>query len=294
LTKVSREQIVAAVQSCARRLGRLPSLAEFERLSGITVGKLRTHFRGIGQAVRSAGLNPQPARFRIDAHALLADWARVAHKLGKLPSRRAYIEHGKYCPGSLRLRFGSWATLPMHFLHFAKITGTEKQWQDVAELVARRMRLAQTPRIPAEAPLPTPDARVPVPDDGGPAEKAPAPARGVLSGRPLAGSPLSLPGLAQEPANEAGVIFVFGMMAQRLGFRVISLQSAFPDCEAMREVKPGRWQRVRVEFEFESRNFKEHGHDPELCDVIVCWQHNWPACPLHLEVVELSRAVKDL
>ncbi len=83
------------------------------------------------------------------------------------------------------------------------------------------------------------------------------------------------------------------MTAHRLGFRVLSLQSGFPDCEAMREVQPGKWQRVRIEFEFFSRNFKEHGHDPDLCDVIVCWQHNWPNCPPHLEVVELSRVVKE-
>jgi hypothetical protein len=103
-----------------------------------------------------------------------------------------------------------------------------------------------------------------------------------------------LPGLAQEPTNEAGVLYLFGMLGRQLGFHVISLQASFPDCEAMREVKPGRWQHVRVEFEFESRNFKDHGHDPDLCDVIVCWQHNWPGCPVHLEVVELSKVVKRL
>jgi hypothetical protein len=26
-----------------------------------------------------------------------------------------------------------------------------------------------------------------------------------------------------------------------------------------------------VEFEFESRNFLKHKHDPNGCDVIVCW-----------------------
>jgi hypothetical protein len=108
------------------------------------------------------------------------------------------------------------------------------------------------------------------------------------------GPPLSLPGLGHEPANEAGVVFVFGMMAHRLGFRVLALQSGFPDCEAMREVQPGKWQRVRIEFEFLSRNFKEHGHDPDQCDVIVCWRHNWVECPENLEVLELRRVVRGL
>jgi hypothetical protein len=74
------------------------------------------------------------------------------------------------------------------------------------------------------------------------------------------------------PTNKAGVIFLFGAVAAELGFRVERMQTAFPDCEAKREIVPGKWERVRIEFEFESLNFKEHRHDPEGCDVIVCWR----------------------
>jgi hypothetical protein len=45
---------------------------------------------------------------------------------------------------------------------------------------------------------------------------------------------------------------------------------------------------VRIEFEFESKSFVWHGHDAKECDLIVCWENNWPECPL--EVVELRRA----
>ncbi len=99
--------------------------------------------------------------------------------------------------------------------------------------------------------------------------------------------------MAHEPTNEAGVVFAFGMMAQRLGFVVHRLQTEFPDCEAMREVARGQWQRVRIEFEFESRNFLLHKHQPEGCDLIVCWVHNWPECPEHLDVIELSRVARQ-
>jgi hypothetical protein len=44
------------------------------------------------------------------------------------------------------------------------------------------------------------------------------------------------------------------------------------------------WQRVNLEFEFESRDFRDHGHPLTGCDVIVCWHHNWPDCPAHIEV----------
>jgi hypothetical protein len=70
------------------------------------------------------------------------------------------------------------------------------------------------------------------------------------------------------------------------------VQAEFPDCEALRMVAPNRQQRVRIEFEFESRNFERHGHDPKGCDLIVCWEHNWQECPL--QVLELKKVLAEL
>jgi hypothetical protein len=60
------------------------------------------------------------------------------------------------------------------------------------------------------------------------------------------------------------------------------------------EVEPGRWQDVRIEFEYESRHFRSHRHDPRRCDIIVCWRHNWRDCPPGLQVLELSAVVRAL
>jgi hypothetical protein len=68
----------------------------------------------------------------------------------------------------------------------------------------------------------------------------------------------------------------------------------FPDCEAKIEVEPGRWQHFRIEFEYESLQFKKLGHDPSQCDLIVCWRHNWKTCPPHIQVLELSKLVAQL
>src|SRR5258708_23020756 len=57
---------------------------------------------------------------------------------------------------------------------------------------------------------------------------------------------------------------------------------------------PGQWQHVRIEFEFESKNFHYHGHDATKCDIIVCWKHNWPDKPEHLDVVELRQVVRHM
>jgi len=84
------------------------------------------------------------------------------------------------------------------------------------------------------------------------------------------GNPTHTSGLRLEPLNEQGVVLLFGMLARQLGYVIEAVQTGFPDCEAMRQITPGRWQRVHIEFEFESRNFRDHGHPASGCDVIVC------------------------
>jgi hypothetical protein len=115
-----------------------------------------------------------------------------------------------------------------------------------------------------------------------------------LLGAPLFGAPTPVPAMAYEPVNEMGVMVLFSMMAHQLGFVIESVQSGFPDCEAKIEVEPGRWQHFRIEFEYESRGFKQHGHDPGQCDLIVCWRHNWKNCPPNIQVLELSKLVAQL
>ena len=103
---------------------------------------------------------------------------------------------------------------------------------------------------------------------------------------------ISFRGLLHAPVNEQGVVFLFGMLADELGFVVEMVTTGFPDCEAKRRVGKDRWERTRIEFEYQSRNFHSHGHDPNGCDLIVCWEHNWPECPV--EVLELRTSIKKL
>jgi len=109
----------------------------------------------------------------------------------------------------------------------------------------------------------------------------------------LYGEPLDFRGLRHAPINEQGVVYLFALVAEDLGFKVEAIATAFPDCETIRQVgKSDKWQRLHVEFEYVSSNFKAHGHPVEGCDMIVCWKHDWKACPL--EVIELSDVVKKL
>jgi len=81
------------------------------------------------------------------------------------------------------------------------------------------------------------------------------------------------------------------MISRELGFLIESIRTDFPDCEGKRALDAAgtKWQHVRIEFEYRSRNFAEHGHDPDGCDLIVCWMHDWPECPV--EVLELKSNV---
>ena len=108
------------------------------------------------------------------------------------------------------------------------------------------------------------------------------------------GDPLHFRGLVYEPVNEQGVILIFGMICEDLNIIIEEIKTTFPDCIA-RQRYGDIWKKIRIEFEFKSSNFKEHNHDPDLCDIIVCWEHDWKDYPKSkLDVISLQEEVEDL
>ena len=108
--------------------------------------------------------------------------------------------------------------------------------------------------------------------------------------RSIVGDPINFSGLVYGPLNENGVIFLFAKLQDKLGIVVESIQAAFPDARGRRKTSRG-WEEVWIEFEYRSSHFKQHGHDPKECDIIVCWEHDWLDCPL--EVIELKKFVNS-
>jgi len=106
------------------------------------------------------------------------------------------------------------------------------------------------------------------------------------------GELLDFRGLRHAPINENGVIYLFGMVSHEIGFMVEAVHAAFPDCEAKRHIGNNRYQRVRIKFEYKSSNYKSQGYDSAGADMIVCWLHDWPDCPL--EVLDLKSAIGKL
>ena len=108
------------------------------------------------------------------------------------------------------------------------------------------------------------------------------------------GTKINCRSLSCAPINEHGVVYLFGVLQDVLDYKVESIQAGFPDCIARRSLGNGRWEEVRIEFEFNSMSFVHHKHDPDGVDIIVCWHHNWKDCPEHIEVIELSSMISKI
>jgi hypothetical protein len=108
------------------------------------------------------------------------------------------------------------------------------------------------------------------------------------------GQPIDFRGLRFAPINEQGVVYLFGMISNEIGFYIESIRTGFPDCEGKRcfDKKNNLWEHVKIEFEFKASNFIQHGHNPDECDVIVCWQNDWRDCPV--EIIELKEEIRKL
>src|SRR3954469_203671 len=107
--KRGKDQILAAIRQAAAELGRAPSRGELRRITGVSHYRVLAEFRTLREAVRAAGLAPNPKGEKISTEDLLADWNRVAEKLGRRPSRAEYVREGKYSAGAFVGRFGSWS-----------------------------------------------------------------------------------------------------------------------------------------------------------------------------------------
>jgi hypothetical protein len=267
----SREDLVDEVHSLATRLGTSKiSKLLFRRETGIGESEVRKHFDSWNELVAAAGLTPTDMS-RLPDDVLFAEMRDVFLAQGRVTTQLRFGKLARYNVTTYR-RFGAWPRVLSAFHDWLIATGQD--FPLIGELPAEPNDPVTTPEI---APPGTSDVHS---------------IRGTATGTGRRYGPfLSFRGLQHEPINEQGVVLLFGMVAHELGFVVESVHTGFPDCEAKRRV--GRlWERSRIEFEFESRNFERHGHDPTGCDLIVCWHHNWPEAPV--DVLQLRTAIQGL
>lgn len=83
--------------------------------------------------------------------------------------------------------------------------------------------------------------------------------------------PLSAVRMLFSPVNELGIVALFSMYHVELGFPyILKIKPGFPDAEVI----DAKGYIKKVEFELFSSNFKDHKHNPEECDIIICWEDN--------------------
>jgi Homing endonuclease associated repeat len=314
MKEMGRQQIMAAIVECTEKLGEVPSQPQLTKMTNFTKLQIRKHFGSYAHALRACNLEKSGGGWKISMEALFQDWAMVVRALGKLPSVSEYEQTSQYSQNPLVKRFGTWGQVPHGLKQYIEEQGTEEEWKDILEKIAALDMEAQGKKEPRwngiartavqEGMNETSVTETSVANEGnGLARRRGATAGGfrfgppngagwrakVLEDRPIYGPLMNPSPLAHGPTNELGVLFLFGTVAAQLGFVVTWIRSEFPDCEAMILVGPEKWQRIRIEFEYESRNFLKHMHDAKECDLIVCWKHNWPECPV--EVLELSTMI---
>jgi len=274
---MSKREIVAAIKKCTQELGHAPNFTELTKRTPLSRSRMKRLFGSYGMAIRACGMKHRCGA-PISLDVLFPDWAKVVRKLKRVPTMYEYTRESPFTAKPLASRCKGWRRVPKMMLAYMEKQRITDAWRDVAEAIGRDRPATWKRRAPVR----------PVRPAGGGASGR----WKLLKGRPTFGPPMTEFGMLCGPENENGVLFLFGMLAWRLGFAVRKIQQGFPDIVALRKIDEQTWQEVKVEAEYESRNFLRHGHPPRGCDVLVCWIHNWPECPV--EVIELSKVWRSL
>jgi len=256
-----KEALIARLQAIAGKHGLTSvSQTQYRKATGHWVDRPKRLFGSWNRFNRAAGLQANESRKRIDDDTLMRALRDACLAAGGIVSVTHFNRKGRYAGAPFRKRWGAWAD----------VLAALRQWCDQHD-----PGFAFLDRLPRPGDRAAPRSLTAWPPPGR-----------------RYGAPLDFPGFLHEPVNEAGVLVLFGAMARELGFAVESVTGAFPDCEAKRRTGLDVWERVRIEFEYQSRNFQTHRHDPAGCDLIVCWEDNWPESPV--EVIQLREEIARL
>lgn len=282
---ITKEQIIQQIQAIASRRGqKCVRQSDWKKHASISLSSVRYHFGNWNSAIEAAGLDPTDTSettrraLTIDDNVLLSDLLRLEQDFGKV-NGSIINGKGKYSERPYRKRWGTIAKA-VHAAKAALQAGT----------IGLPPRGTEVGQHDTDTPPEQSDGRQLTPGTG---LHIPVTKRGSKR-RSVVGEPINFRGMRFAPVNEQGVVYLFGMVSQELGFLVESVRVKYPDCEGKRccDKEQNLWEHIYIEFEYKSSNFVEHGHDVDDCDIIVCWIHDWKDCPI--EVLELRKAIQVL
>ena len=260
LADYSKESILSELKRVAEKLGKETlSDEDITKHSRVSTSTIQNKFGSLSKALELTGLKALVHR-KVADEEYLREIDRIWSRLGRQPKVKEMKKYGsKYGDNAYLRRFGSWI----------KACEAYVDWKNKPSVTSERIdNIVQVLEQPVKKSMSRKSVEY--------------------------GEPIDFLGLRHAPINEQGVVFLFGVLSKTLGFTVEAIRSEYPDCEAKREIrgKKGHWERVSIEFEYRSSNFETHGHNPNECDLIVCWEHDWPNCPL--EVISLKKVMEGL
>ncbi len=89
--------------------------------------------------------------------------------------------------------------------------------------------------------------------------------------------------LPHPPASERELRKIFDILHPFLGFRILHYTTSFPDYLLLRN-----GEELRAEAELYASSFRLHKHNPNECDMIICWENNIFPEEIGLDVFEMA------
>lgn len=281
--KYNKDSIIKTLKNLSKNLKK-SELSNSDVKKVLSSSTVRSHFGSVRKAVEAAGLgyNDNSERYKelgkarkIPDEELFKSVLAVEEKLGREPRYSDYQGEGKYSIIPFK-RYGSkWTDAILQYRKWKAGKWKPAPKDKTASFIRRTSANISQGRLGESHIFSYSTSK-------------------ISTDQQNYGEPMEFRGLRHAPINEQGVVFLFGMVSEELGFRVESIQQAFPDCEASYLYNPKRklWRKARIEFEFRAANFRKACHDEKGCDFIVCWINDWDDCPI--EVIELKSIIKKL
>ena len=252
----SEEELLEMLRSGVvdKKLDKISS-ADVKEITGLTKSIIKNRFHcTVNDFILKAGLKPKNIHLATDEQ-IFADLKVVYDALGRRPTKEEYNEIGIFSTAITQRRFRG------IFKAYEKLDDYLNQYGPEALLKISPYKLVERKYVPSK------------------------------KGKKI-GPIINFRQLLHAPINEQGVVFLFGLVAKDLGFTIENVQPGYPDCIAFREITKDESRKVSIEFEIKSKNFSLHKHNPDDCDLIVCWEDNWKGCSI--EVIELKEEIKKL
>ena len=284
MAKYSKEKIIEILKNLSKQLGR-PNLSLTDIAKVIPTSAVYHYFGKVSIALKEAGLEATDSHKKGRREPKYTDedlfqaLYKVEREIGHEPKVNENNAHGDLSTTTYRVRFGKWRDVLAHYKKWKSENAENLQGFSIQDEIGQSahtikgddslMTENQAPLIPAD------------PKKHKPPEQ-------------FYGEPIDFRGLRHAPINEQGVVFVFAMVSRELGFNIESIQQGFPDCEGkyLYDKKKKHYAKARIEFEYRASSFQEHGHDLNQCDFIVCWENDWPECPVN--IIELKTEIMKL